>query len=358
MYEQAFGLTARPFQLTPDPDFFFSSRGHSRARAFLEYGLHQKEGFIVITGEIGAGKTTLIRGLLRSIEQQHIAAAQIVTTQVDADDLLRLVAQAFGLNTTGQDKAAILAGLEAFLVGLHREQRRALLVIDEAQSLTPRAVEELRMLSNFQVGSEALIQSFLVGQPEFRHIMQRPEMQQLKQRVIASYHLGPLDRPEVRPYIEHRLRHAGWTGIPAIEEQAFDRIFAFTGGVPRRINSLCDRLLLDCYLEERTTISALNTESVTAELSGELGLQDVRAPVQQATHANTLPSPAADAPYAGNVVPLHDVEADRLPSRYDVLEARIRRLEATQEMLQRLVGRMARALPMQVPGQQAGRDQE
>ena len=271
MYEQFFGLTSKPFQLTPDPDFFFSSRGHSRARAFLEYGLHQKEGFIVITGDVGAGKTTLIRGLLRSIEQQHIVAAQIVTTQVEADDLLRLVAQAFGLSLPSSDKATVLARLETFFRGLHTEHRRALLVVDEAQNLSMRAVEELRMLSNFQVGNDALVQSFLVGQPEFRHIMQRPEMQQLRQRVLASYHLGPLDRPETRQYIEYRLRHVGWTGNPEIADTVFEQVFVFTGGVPRKINTVCDRLLLDCYLADRMHIGEENAREVIAEFSGELG---------------------------------------------------------------------------------------
>ena len=361
MYEQFFGLTTKPFQLTPDPDFFFSSRGHSRARAFLEYGLLQKEGFIVITGEVGAGKTTLIRGLLRSIEQQHIVAAQIVSTQVDAEDMLRLVAQAFGLSQPGPDKAAILARLEAFFRGLHQENRRALLVVDEAQNLTARAVEELRMLSNFQIGTDALVQSFLVGQPEFRHIMQRPEMQQLKQRVIATYHLGPLERAESRQYIEHRLRHAGWSDRPAIDDAVFSQVFEFTRGVPRRINTLCDRLLLDCYLSERQSISVENAEEVICEFTEEFGTREVKAaaPLEEkdehggrGANANSLP--AAGDVLPANVVALHDGESDRLPTRYDVLEARIRKLESTQEMLQRMVGRMAGVLPDSAQAQAPG----
>lgn len=357
MYQQFFGFTAKPFQLTPDPDFFFSSRGHSRARAFLDYGLHQREGFIVITGEVGAGKTTLIRGLLRSIPQQEVLAAQIVSTQVDAEDLLRLVAQAYGLNLPGADKAAILARLESFFRGLHGEGRRALLVIDEAQNLSPRAVEELRMLSNFQIGTDALVQSFLVGQPEFRHIMQRPEMQQLKQRVTASYHLGPLDHAETRQYVEHRLKHAGWVGRPAIEDAVYDLVYDYSGGVPRRINTLFDRLLLDCYLGERQTISAADAANVTAEFAEEFGSPSANLPPLNGL-AQVPAEFSAEPTRSGKVVALHENDPERLPTRYEVLEARLRKLEASHEVLQRIVGRMARALPMQAPDKRSGGDSE
>lgn len=273
MYESYFGLTGKPFQLNPDPDFFFGSRGHKRAMAYLEYGLHQGEGFIVITGEVGAGKTTLVRNLLRRIPSDSIAAAQIVSTQVDANDLLRLAAAGFGLNGEGLDKSALLLSLERHFLDLDRQGKRALLIVDEAQNLAPQAVEELRMLSNFQVGTRSLVQSFLVGQPEFREIMQRPEMRQLKQRIIASYHLGPLDRAETKSYVEHRLSHVGWRDDPAFESGAFDRIHAHTGGVPRRINALCDRALLATYLGERHLLTPGAIDEAAAELAEELGLQ-------------------------------------------------------------------------------------
>jgi general secretion pathway protein A len=271
MYESHFGFTAKPFQLNPDPDFFFGSRGHKRALAYLEYGLHQGEGFIVITGEVGAGKTTLVRGLLRRIYNDSIVPVQIVSTQVDSDDLLRLVASAFGLRAEGEDKATLLTRLEQYFQNLHADGKRALLIVDEAQNLSPRAVEELRMLSNFQVGTRSLVQSFLVGQPEFRGIMQRPEMRQLKQRVIASYHLGPLDEEETQHYIEHRLRHVGWQDNPQFEKAAFGSIHGRTGGVPRRINTLCDRLLLSVYLAEKMAVTVEDAESVAKDLAEELG---------------------------------------------------------------------------------------
>src|SRR5262245_36802970 len=233
MYEAYFGLNGKPFQLNPDPSFYFGSRGHKRAFAYLEYGLYQNEGFIVITGEIGAGKTTIVRGLLEQLDPNKVVAAQLVSTQLEADDLLRAVAMAFGVPVLGSDKATILSALETFLVKVTALGKRALLIVDEAQNLSPRAVEELRMLSNFQRGDQALLQSFLVGQPQLRDLMQSPQMQQLRQRVIASYHLGPLDDSETQAYIEHRLRHVGWSDDPRFDPACFLPIHQATGGIPR-----------------------------------------------------------------------------------------------------------------------------
>lgn len=271
MYESYYGLTGRPFQLSPDAEFYFGSRGHRRAMAYLEYGLHQAEGFIIVTGEIGAGKSTLVQQLLRTLPVDNVIPVQIVTTQLDAEDLLRVVASAFGLQTDSADKSTLLIRLEQHLRQLQREGRRALLIVDEAQNLGARAIEELRMLSNFQIGTQSILQSFLLGQPELRDLMQRPEMRQLKQRVIAAYHLGPLDRAETRQYIEHRLTRVGWKGDPAFAEASFDRIFAVTNGIPRRINILADRLLLNAFLAEKGEIAATDVGEVAAELQVELG---------------------------------------------------------------------------------------
>src|SRR5450759_5012158 len=214
MYESFYGLTGKPFQLNPDPAFYFGSRGHKRAFAYLQYGLFQSEGFIVITGEIGAGKTTIVRSLFEQLDSSKVVAAQLVSTHLDADDMLRAVGMAFGLPVRTVGKAILLGALEAFLCKLAVDSKRALLIVDEAQNLTPRAIEELRMLSNFQLGNQALLQSFLVGQPELRAMMQGEQMQQLRQRVIASFPLGPLDKAETRAYIEHRLKHVDWKDDP------------------------------------------------------------------------------------------------------------------------------------------------
>ena len=277
MYESFFKLRGKPFQLNPDPAFFYGSRGHRRAMAYLEYGLHQSEGFIVITGEIGAGKTTIVRSLLEHLDPDKVVAANLVSTQIDAKDILRMVAAAFGLPNRSLDKAGLLLALETFLVSVTAAGKRALLVVDEAQNLTPDAVEELRMLSNFQLEDHALLQSFLVGQPEFRDMMQSAEMQQLRQRVIASYHLGPLDAEETRAYIEHRLGHVGWNGDPIFSPAAFTTIYGHSGGIPRRINTLCDRLLLAAFLAERHSIDEGDVRAVIEELNEEFAARDGKA---------------------------------------------------------------------------------
>ena len=276
MYEAYYGLHTKPFQLNPDPTFYYASKQHQRASAYLEYGVHQNEGFIVITGEIGAGKTTIVRGLLESLDQDKLVAAQLVSTQLDADDILRMVAAAFGVRTAGTSKSELLLALEAFLVDVARQGKRCLLVVDEAQNLTQRAVEELRMLSNFQFETQALLQSFLIGQPEFRNILNSPQMQQLKQRVIAACHIGPLDLEETRGYVLHRLKCAGATDKPRFQEDAFPVIHRASGGIPRRINALCDRLLLLGFLGELTLFSPKEVEEVAAELNDKpFGISEV-----------------------------------------------------------------------------------
>ena len=298
MYETFFRFTAKPFQLNPDPAFFFGSKGHSSAYSYLKYGVFQGEGFIVVTGEIGAGKTTLVRTLLAELDPRKVVAVQLVSTQLDADDLLRSVATAFGLPVKGADKANLLATLEAFLTSLITEHKRALLIVDEAQNLTPRAMEELRMLSNFQLGDRALLQSFLVGQPELRNLLREPYMQQLRQRVIASYHLGPIDREETRAYIEHRLHRVGWKNDPEIDAAVYDAIFAATGGVPRRINALCNRLLLAAYLGEKHSIARADADAVAGEIRNEAGGEIPAAPgvetsLQEVTRGDSVVRPFA-----------------------------------------------------------------
>ncbi|MGE5450919.1 MAG: XrtA/PEP-CTERM system-associated ATPase [Acidobacteriota bacterium] len=287
MYETYFGFTSPPFLLNPDPGFYFDSKGHSSALSYLKFGLYQAEGFIVVTGEIGAGKTTLVRTLLSDIDTDKVVAAQLVSTQLEAGDLLRSAITAFGIPFNGNTKAELIATLEAYLTLLATQKKRAVLIVDEAQNLSRDAIEELRMLSNFQFGNQALLQSFLIGQPELREMLLSRSLEQLRQRVIASYHLGPMDRDETRRYIEHRLTKVGWKGDhPKFDDEAFDEIYQWTSGTPRRINLLCNRVLLSTFLAGGSEITAAAVARIAMEIRAEIG--EVLPAPQQA--ASTAPS--------------------------------------------------------------------
>lgn len=304
MYEAHFGLSAPPFQLSPDPSFYFDSKGHSNALAYLRFGAYQGEGFIVVTGEIGAGKTTLVRALLSELNTDKVVAAQIVSTQLEAGDLLRSILAAFGLSSTGLTKAQLIASLEAFLTLLTTRGQRALLIVDEAQNLNQEAVEEMRMLSNFQFDQHALLQSFLVGQPELRKLLQTKSMEQFRQRVIASCHLGPLDAAETRAYVEHRLRRVGWQDYPRFEPEAFDAIHALSGGIPRRINVLCNRLLLGAYLKDAKAIDLPAVTEVAEELRAEVGDHSKVESLPRVAPASQTPAAVKSLPSAGDVLRL------------------------------------------------------
>ena len=293
MYEGFYKLTGKPFQLIPDARFFFNSKSHKRAMAYLRYGLKQGEGFIVITGDIGTGKTMLVRNLFSELDRDEVVAAQLVTTQIEAEDLLRLVSAAFGLPHDDVSKATLLRNLEVFLRARRAEGRRILLVVDEAQNLPMRSVEELRMLSNFQEDGRALLQSFLLGQIELNHTLQGEGMEQFRQRIIAGFQLRPLDRDETELYIKHRLQRVGWAGDPEFTPGAFDQIFEATAGVPRRVNTLCDRLLLFGSLEEKHRMDEDEIQLVHEEISQEVGRSGAHAPA--AGHAGLAPGPAPEA---------------------------------------------------------------
>jgi general secretion pathway protein A len=270
MYTDYYGLTAPPFQLTPDARFWFASGTHKKAMAYLGYGLAQGEGFIVVTGDIGAGKTTLTSHLMETIDPARVTAVRIVSTQVQGDDMLRLAAQGLGLPTEGVEKAQLLDRIERHLTETGRAGRRTLLIIDEAQNLPISALEELRMLSNFQAGGHALMQILLLGQPEFRDRLAASEdLEQLRQRVIATHHLDPMKPAETRGYLEHRLTTAGWTGRPALTEEACQMLHAASGGIPRKLNTLASRALLMGALEQSDTIDGAMVAQVVADLDGD-----------------------------------------------------------------------------------------
>jgi len=272
LFEKFYHFSGAPFLLTPDPRFFFGSQGHSRAISHLVYGLAQEEGFIVITGEVGAGKTTLVEQLWKQLDRSTYVIARVVTTQVSGDDLLRLAMMNFGLgDTPGTDKATLLRRFEHMVRDQRKQGRRCLLVVDEVQSLSLAALEELRMLSNITVDGKASVQTILLGQPQFRPILASPDVEQLRQRVLASYHLGPLTVEETRGYIEHRLRTVGWRDDPRWDAAAFDAVHRHTGGIPRRINTLCSRVLLLGALEETHAVTDDMVTATAGELDQDLG---------------------------------------------------------------------------------------
>jgi putative secretion ATPase (PEP-CTERM system associated) len=270
MYTDYYSLAERPFQLTPDARFWFESRTHKKAMAYLGYGLAQGEGFITITGDIGAGKSTLVAHLLATIDRERLNAIHIASTQIGGDDLLRLVAQGLGIGTAGTEKARLLDAVEQRLSEEARSGRRTLLVVDEAQNLSIAALEELRMLSNFTHQGRALIQVLLLGQPEFRdRVAAEPALEQLRQRVIASHHLDPIEANEVEPYLVHRLACVGWEGRPAFAPAAFAALHRHSGGVPRRLNQLANRLLLQGAVEQADGFDADDVERVVADLAAD-----------------------------------------------------------------------------------------
>jgi general secretion pathway protein A len=272
MYADFYGLSAQPFQLTPDARFFFESTVHRQAMAYLVYGLHHAEGFIIITGEVGAGKTILVENLLSTIDRSNFVTTKIVTTQLASDDLLHLVAAGFGIAKEGLAKGPLLQRISDFALAQHRNGRRVLLIVDEAQNLSFEALEELRMLSNIFFDRTMALQSFLLGQPQFRATLGSPRLEQLRQRVTAAYHLGPLNEAESKAYVEHRLRRADWIGDPHFSEDCFPLIHQRTGGVPRQINTLCSRLLLFGFLEELHTLTGNSVQKVANDLREEIAL--------------------------------------------------------------------------------------
>lgn len=338
MYDQFYGLSGRPFQLTPDPQYYFESGTHRKALSYLGYGLAQGEGFIVITGEVGSGKSTLVGHLMQTIDRARLTAATIVTSQLDAVDLVQMVAESYGIDTRGLDKASALKAIENFLHAEARAGRRCLLVVDEAQNLAIDALEELRMLSNFQLGSMPLLQIFLLGQPEFRDLVKTaPELEQLRQRVIATHHLEAMDADEVQPYVQHRLRKAGWTGRPQLSDDAYAALYDETTGIPRKLNALMNRCLLMGAVEQIDVIDGPLVGAVIADMAGKPFAYEAPMSSQAPALAVDLPAVVVDAaeePAAAidsaNVVamPSHLAAVPTISAGGDVsLQARIAEME-------------------------------
>ncbi|MDD2739266.1 MAG: XrtA-associated ATPase [Methylomonas lenta] len=313
MYDGFYNLTQQPFQLSADPDFFFQSSVHKRALAYMQYGLTQGEGFVLVTGSPGTGKTMLVKSLVKNLNREKLLIGVMMTSHVGPEDTLRLVASTFGFQYLHNDKASLLTSFEKFIVENAREGRRLLLIVDEAQNLPKQSLEELRMLTNLDVNGVPVFQVFLLGQPELKRTIYAPDMEQLKQRIVSTYHLDALDEEETKEYILFRLQTAGWQGNPEFAPDTFTEIHKFSAGTPRRINSLCDRLLLFGYLEELTLLDSQAVEKVVAEVNEEMLLED--------RDEQTAPPTISSTRYS-------DAEAGSLDDRINRLENNVHQLQA------------------------------
>ncbi|MCW8889555.1 MAG: AAA family ATPase [Sedimenticola sp.] len=269
MYESFYNFKAEPFRLSPDHRFCFSHKSYAKAKAYMQYAIHRAEGFVMVTGKPGTGKTTLVNDLVEGLSDSQIVVATIVSTQLEADDLLRLVACNFGLDIDAPNKAIVLQGLSVRLRRHHEEGTRALLIIDEAQDLSASALEELRLLTNLQLNNQPLLQIFLIGQENLRDLVQRPSMEQVHQRLVAACHLESLNEEDTKAYIKHRLDRVGWKDDPSLDEGVFSVAYQFSKGIPRRINLVCSRFLLHGSVEEKHRIRASDVRTVVQELQNE-----------------------------------------------------------------------------------------
>lgn len=317
MYREFFGLHTKPFELVPDPRFLFSSRSHRQALSYLEYGLQERAGFILLTGEVGSGKTTLIRNLIGQLDD-NTCRSLVFNTRVSPEQLLSLINDDFGLDTTGKDKVALLRDLNDFLIAQHAARRRPIVIVDEAQNLNPDVLEEIRLLSNLETNQAKLLQIILIGQPELRVIINQPGLRQLRQRISITCHIDPLTREETESYVLHRLELAGNREAVRFHDGTFDFIYGFSKGLPRMINIFCDFLLLAAFVEDTAELTMELVEEVAGDFSAGTELPAVeKLPV------------AMDA----------ELIAD-LPARIAGLEAVMRRLESAQAgqvtMLERL----------------------
>ncbi len=274
MYLEFLGLREKPFSITSDPSFLYLSKRHREALSHMLYGIRERKGFIEITGEIGTGKTTLCKALLRQLDPST-KTALILHSGLSELQLLQAVVQDFGLNPTRPNRLEVFNLLGRFLIEQTTLGNNVVLIIDEAQNLSLRVLEQIRMVSNIDTDKEKLIQIILVGQPQLREKLNLPALRQLQQRIGVRYHISPLDRDEVQTYVEHRLRVAGSNGTLQWQPEAIDELFQCSKGTPRLINLICDRALLACYVFRSNTVDASMVRRSYQELSGQFAPVEV-----------------------------------------------------------------------------------
>ena len=266
MYTEFFNLKVKPFELVPNPEFLFQSRSHKKALNYLKYGLHERAGFILLTGEVGSGKTTIVRNIINEMGSDVILS-MIFNTKVSNKQVLAMINEDFGLNVIGKDKITLLRNLNDFLVGIHAQKRRAVVIIDEAQNLSASALEEIRLLSNLEATNAKLLQIVLVGQPELKKTIARYELRQLRQRISVHAQIDPLTLSETEDYVYHRLEKAGNRSALLWGEGTFDVLFKYSQGLPRLINVFCDFLLLAACVEGTTELSLDFVQDVISDVA-------------------------------------------------------------------------------------------
>jgi putative secretion ATPase (PEP-CTERM system associated) len=265
MYEKHFSFTHKPFELVPNPDFLFLSSTHKKAISYLDYGIREKIGFILLTGEIGSGKTTIVRNFIKNLNGS-VNLSKVNNTKVSSEQLISMINGDFGLDTEGKSKTKLLSELNEFLIDQYSKKYQPALLIDEAQNLSSDLLEEVRLLSNLETDRAKLLQIILVGQPELKKTLMLPELMQLRQRININYHIAPLTIEEVAKYIRHRLTIAGNPDAIRLQNDTMNYIYKFSRGIPRLINILCDFALLTAYTEGEKQVSADIIHEVAQDL--------------------------------------------------------------------------------------------
>jgi len=271
VYLDYYGLKEAPFDITPNPRFLYFSAKHREALNHLLYGIRERKGFVQLTGEVGAGKTTICRSMLEQLGASY-ETALLLNPVLSADQLMQAIAMEFGLEVKKLDRLETVAVLNEFLLKLVAQQKEAVLIIDEAQNLTDELLEQVRLLSNLELDDRKLLQIVLMGQPELRERLNACKLRQLRQRITVRYHLCSLKLSEIGQYVQHRLHVAGAKGAPYFSTAALWRIFVYSQGVPRLVNAVCDKCLLAGYVQQRDTIDFGTVGAAIRELEGKIGI--------------------------------------------------------------------------------------
>jgi general secretion pathway protein A len=312
MYEAFFNLKTKPFDLLPNSEFLYMSKSHKRAITYLDYGIREHAGFVLLTGEIGSGKTTIIRNMIKK-QLDRVVLSKVFNTKVNFDQLIAMINDDFNLPVQGKDKIALLRDLNDFLIEQYTLGNKPTLIIDEAQNLSSEILEEIRMLSNLETDNAKLLQIILVGQPELRKTLALPGLLQLRQRISINCHINPLTRLEVEEYILYRLHIAGNREAAQFSAQAIDSIFKYSRGIPRLINIICDFLMLSAFAEERIQID----EDMVGDVIGDLDFENQ---------------------YWTSVLPEESMDKETIPIKADIIESESELAPILREITQRLDG--------------------